>query len=258
MHRIRQLINCCLYKTYQCYLSVLLKTLIKLTIPAPHLEKAVSRNWASVHQPGCSRAQKFWQTDRVFNHGHALTHPTCEETGMVSSKVSFQNHISAQTSTLPHQKPWGTTLRCKIRNRRSAGTYFLEILFGWYCKHFRKTILAPTGERSSQQYFTHPFSLAVRVSVPGPRAPRPALTPQPRPRTPLPLPEASCQTAARSHGAATAQAAQDRAPPRAFVLKQPQTSSRKKRLFPQSASQTKHPYLPRLLSAPGKGGTGGS
>lgn len=44
----------------------------------------------------------------------------------------------------------------------------------------------------------HPFSLGVHVSVPSPRAPCPALTPQPGPTPCLPLPEASCHAAARS------------------------------------------------------------
>lgn len=143
-----------------------------------------------------------------------------------------------QTSTLPHQNPRLTPPWYKIGNWWSTGTYFLKMLLGWYCKHFSKPILIPTGERSSQQHFMHPFSLGVHVSVPSPRAPCPALTPQPGPTPCLPLPEASCHAAARSHRSVTAQAA--RSPARAWtsVPKQAQTSWRNKRLFPQSASQT--------------------
>lgn len=134
----------------------------------------------------------------------------------------------------------------------------------WVVLHFRKTILVPTGKRSSQQYFTHPFSSGVHVGVAIPKAPCPALTPQPRPATQVPGPGASCHTRSGSPQGSRSRRQRGTALRLVLlVLKQRQTSSRKKSPLPQNTSQTARQPSPNTAAGPARAfylppGTGGS
>lgn len=247
MQGAKHLINYCLYKSYRCCLSVLIKMLTEVTVP--HLEKAVQRNWASVHQSGCSGAQKFWQTDRhrVLSQPHSNPLHWGGNTAASQQSLLLKSHLSSsQTPTLPHQKPWETSLQLQNQN---AGALV----------RFRKAILAPTGERSHHSARSYsPISLRSLCHRSRSQSPMSC------PYSLLPLPEASCRAAACAHRAATAPAVQNRAQARTIALKQMQTSSRKEQRLPSRARQTAGLSSPNRarspagpLSAPREGGTRG-